>query len=218
MPDEFIRGSDVCELFNMLRMSEVKYLLLRNIDNELPDRLSLNKDIDILVHPSQVSTAHRVFSSFGWKNVRHPWNFGSNFIFLYSMTPFRMYSKNRLNVDVSYELCCRSPNKGEWTPLDLSIQNYAWKNIRVEPNTVWKYRLKYEEELLHLLTRCIFDKKQFQIGYQKQIEALLSKMRIERFRHQLELVFFKFAPFLEELVLSKQYDKICREYLKFSDY
>ncbi len=211
-------STEIKSSFEILQQHDIKYILLRNIDNELPDNLSRTKDIDILIHPLSLLSAHRVLTKSGWRQIRHPWNFGNNFIFLYSMAAFRMYAREGLHIDVACQLACRSPNQGEWMPLDQIIQDSAWAERRYEPDTIWKYRLGHEVETIHLITRCIFDKKQFHDGYRARIEELLLVLDMDKFRLLLELVFFFFFPVLEALLHSMQYDRVRHEYLKFSDY
>ena len=111
----------------------------------------------------------------GWFPVRHPWDFGDNFIFLYSMNPLEFYEKNGIYLDVSYQLCCRSVNNGEWMPLDQKINNSVWNN-RKQDNTYGWYILSDEDLFLHLITRSVFDKKKFTDGYIEQIQNLFKKI------------------------------------------
>lgn len=215
---EFFAVETVHRVFEKLVGDGVTFLLLRNIDSELPAQLSRDKDIDILVHPSSLQAAHRFFQTAGFKQIRHPWNFGDNFVFLYSMTPFRMYDSKGLHFDVAYQLACRSPNRREWTPLDQWIQDSAWENRREEPGQPWKYRLGYEDEAVHLLSRCIFDKKGFPPGYRHRLEELERLVNVSELCLRLELVFFKFTTKLMGLLKARKYDEIHRLYLQFADY
>lgn len=211
-------STEINNLFRILLHNKIPFLLLRNINNELPYNLSRDKDIDILIHPSAIIQAHRTFISSGWRQIRHPWDFGNNFVFLYSMPPFRMYKRKGLHIDVTYQLACRSPNRGEWTPLDKVIQDSAWENCREEIDLPWRYRLGYKDEMIHLLTRCIFDKKKFSIGYQQRIEELLSLIDLNNFQFVLNRVFFRFSKTLIELIEAREYENIGSSYLRFHDY
>lgn len=215
---EYVSYESIKSFFTLLQEHCIEYVLLRNNDEELPNQLIKTKDVDIIVMPSHAKKLHRLLLSNGWKNGKHPWDFADNFVFLYSMTPFKMYSKNGLNIDVCYELACRSANRGEWIPLDQTIQNSVWQNRRVENDSAWKYRLSYEDELVHLLTRCIFDKKQFTTAYRQEIEKLLKLVSDTELDRRMSMVFFKFTPFLKELLSCKAYDDICVSYIEFSDY
>jgi hypothetical protein len=214
---DYINYDQIEELFQTLNNSNVEYVLLRNINNELPLKLSKSKDIDIIVNPNDKYKLCEVLDKSRWLNIMHPWDFGNNFKFLYSMDKFLMFKKNDIHLDVCFQLSCRSFNDGEWFPLDESIQNSVFNNKR-KVKFDWKYELLFEDELIHLLTRAIFDKKRFDQGYILRIQDLLKKIELNEFLKKLEKVFFKFSPNLIGLVQEMKYDQIRNNYLNFKEY
>ncbi|MDB4121814.1 nucleotidyltransferase family protein, partial [Flavobacteriaceae bacterium] len=167
--EKFVNTEHINELFETLEEGKIEYTLLRNIDNELPDKLSVNKDIDIIVHPKDIKKLVSTLKKKQWNLVKHPWDFGHNFVFLYSMDPFLFFKKKQLHLDVCFQLSCRSLNNGEWFPLDESIQDSIWI-YKKKVDKPWNYVLSNEDYLIHLLTRSIFDKKEFTTGYIVEIE------------------------------------------------
>lgn len=211
-------SKQITDFFEILEQSNIQYLLPRNINNEIPEALPIDKDIDILIFPSDKGRCNEALLNAGWKLGKHPWDFGSNFKFLYSMDSFRWYTKDSLHIDVSYQLCCRSPNQGEWVPLDQEIQDSAWGNRLVDTNSPWKWSLCVEDELVHLLTRCVFDKKDFNVGYTERIEELVDIVDFVEVESRLKHVFFMFSSTMISLVKSGSYSDIIESYFSFSDY
>jgi len=216
--NSYISSNQVVEIFDVLN-GNIEYVLLRNINNELPDRLKETKDIDILVNSHYKSNLITLLKKEKWLQIIHPWDFGDNFNFLYSMDEFLMFRKGKINLDVCFQLCCRSLNAGEWFPLDESIQKSVFTNKRKKcKNDFITYRLSYEDELIHLITRCIFDKKIFNDGYIERIQSLLGKIDMNLVSKKLEKIFFKFTPFLIQLLLYEEYSQIRNNYITFKEY
>ncbi len=215
---KFVLREEIDDAFEACLASSARFVLLRNAGDQLPDQLPVKQDIDILVHPEDAKQFHEALLGAGWKRGKHPWDFGSNFRFLYSMTPFRWYHKGSIFLDVAYQLACRSPNAGEWMPLDELIQIDVWSRRREEPKTPWKYRLALEVELVHLLTRCIFDKRTFNDAYIASIACLFPQANRKCLNDYLERVFFRFTPILITMLEENQYDRIRDAYHSFVDY
>lgn len=212
-----IDKNEILNIFNMLNNANIEYVLLRNIDNELPEHFEAKKDIDILVKAESKNKFKKVIKEAGYKQVRHPWDFGKNFVFLYAMDRLEFFTKDSINLDICYQLCCRSVNCGEWMPVDQLINDSVWENRRKNSEWGW-YELCPEDELLHLLTRCVFDKKVFNNGYRKRIEELMQKVNREEVYRRLEVVFFKFSDRMLDMIEEKQYDDILDSYITFTDY
>lgn len=207
----------VLSLFEDLNRNGIEYVLLRNLGNEFPSNHSSDKDMDILVHKRSQKPFHELMSKGCWKKIQHPWDFGNNFIFLYAMDPFEMYIKSNLNLDVCYQLNCRSINDGEWMPLDQSINDSVWINKQKNSVFPW-FEMCREDQLVHLITRCIFDKKRFPTEYINEIDALYQKVDLEMLREKLKYVFFKFTPVLMKNIENSAYENLVNKYLQFSDY
>ena len=209
--NDFFSKNQVLDLFNLLN-ENVEYILLRNINNELPSRLSKKKDIDIIVKESSLDILNTILLKNKWNVIRHPY---SRVPFLYGMTPFIFYNKNGLHLDVCCQLSCRSLNKGEWFPLHMDIQKKIWKDKIAVNQPFITYMLSSEDEFVHLLTRCIFDKKSFHKDYINRIEFLLRKIDISVVKGLLELVFYKYTNRLIEMIENKRFEKIPQDYIQF---
>lgn len=214
----FVSPIHISELFRLLNRHKIDYVLLRNLNDELPSQLKITKDIDILVNPLHKSILIDVLEEDNWLKLIHPWDFGKNFKFLYSMNEFIMFKKNNIHLDICFQLHCRSLNDGEWFPLDEIIQTSCFKNKKHILNKPWLYQLSLEDELIHLITRCIFDKKQFELTYIKRIQFLFKNIDEKLFYSKLEKVFFKYTSNLVQLLINEKYAEIRPNFLTYKDY
>lgn len=210
-------SQEILNLFNELNKQNIKYVLLHNINDELPNNLSVNKDIDILVKDTCKSAFQSFMKVNAWKKIRHPYDIGNNFMFLYNMDKLEMYRKNRISLDICYQLNARSINNGEWMPLDQEINTSIWIGRKKNKIYPW-YELDIENQVLHLVVRCIFYKKKFSCKYVESINHYFEKSSKEILEQKFSLVFFKFAPYLIELIELKKYGDIISEYFAFSNY
>lgn len=210
----YVEANRIVDFFELLNSHGLEYVLLRNIGEELPFRFAARKDIDLLVRSQCRSQFHQIISRDGWHSVDHPYR---NSVFLYGMDKFDMFSDGTINIDVSYQLCCRSVNDGEWVPLDQMINESVWKNRRRNDRNNW-FEMGPEDQLVHLVTRCIFDKGAFELGYTDSIEGLLSQIDLDALALRLRLVFFKFAPVLLQSLRTRDYSTIVERYFQFSEY
>ena len=147
----------VLNLFRQLEGQNIAYAVLRDLEHSIPDKVDNTKDIDIIVYEKDKDKFHKFMKQNKFTQVRHPWNFENNFVFLYAMDPLEFYVKDIFHLDICYQLCCRSSDHGEWLPIDQMVQKSVWENRR--KNLQYGYfQLSAEDEFVHLITRCIFDK------------------------------------------------------------
>lgn len=204
-------------LFDELHELNIEYVVLRDLDRVLPDKITADKDIDLLVRDKDKERYRDLLKKCGYRKIRHPWDFGNNFVFLYAATPFDFYIKGDIRLDISYQMCCRSINAGEWMPVDNIIQQSVWETRSIRTGEKW-YRLSREDELIHLLTRCIFDKKEFSDKYINRIEELMPKVNIHDVENKLLKVVFNFTQLLLNMIKKSEYAEINKSYLTFMAY
>jgi hypothetical protein len=216
---KLINNKEIVNVFNLLNSQKIEYILLRNIDNELTDWLTVGKDIDILVHKKDELKFIDFFNLHGYSAIKHPFR---NDIFLYGSDKFEFKYNNNNNIlfDLNFQILVKSLDAGQWIPLDNNIQLSAWKNKRLEQqeNGISYWTLCYEDEFICLVARSIFDKKEFQEGYTKRIINLLPLIDRKSVISKLELIFFKFTPYLMKLIEKKRYPDIIKKYLAFREY
>lgn len=214
-----IDPAELIRIFNKLNESGLSYILLRNINHELPDNLKVGKDIDLLVQKHEEQEFKVFFNNNGYNPIKHPFR---NDTFLYGVDrfEFKYNNNNKILFDLNFQLAVRSLDVGQWIPLDQEIQDSAWRNMRFEKsNSGFSYwTLSREDELVTLVSRSIFDKKNFDEGYIRRIEELMPLVSLCEVEYKLRLIFFKFTPYLVSLISNKQYQNIIYNYLKFKEY
>jgi len=215
----YICKNEVKSIFNILNKTGLNYILLRNIDNELPEKLEIGKDIDILVSKNDEKKFQEFFKRNGYETIPHPFR---NDVFLYEVDRFEFKYNNNNNIlfDLNFQIVVRSLDAGQWIPLDQKIQESAWNNRRFEKiDEEFRYwTLSYNDEFVTLIARSVFDKKVFLKGYINRIEELKNKIEVNDVKEKLELVFFKYTPYLLEQIENKDYDNIIKNYLQFKEY
>lgn len=215
-----IKSNCVEKIFNLLNEAKIDYILLRNINNELPNALQQKKDIDILVKKKDDNTIKNFFYSNKYIEINHPLR---NRNFLYGIDKFKfIYNKNNnIIFDLSYQITVSSLNQElSIVPLDKAIQESAWKNKRLKKinNNFSYWTLSYEDEFVSLISRSIFDKKSFLEGYIKRINKLYDCVSKSDVLEKLNLIYFKFTPYLITLIENNRYNEIIQQYLEFKEY
>ncbi len=215
----YIAYKEVIEIFALLNLDGLNYILLRNINNELPYNLKFGKDIDILVHECDKIKINNFFKYHGYKVKSHPLRH-DKFIYNANKFEFRYNKSNKIIFDLNFQVLVKSLDAGQQIPLDQEIQSSLWENKRFVQldNNFGYWALGYEDEFVCLLARSILDKREFQIYYRERIEHLLDIINIDCAKKKLYVVFFKFTPVLVSLIVSKKYGDIVESYLKFKDY
>ena len=202
------------QIFQDLNDCGIKFLVLRDVDKKLPFNITSEKDIDLII-PELEYKKFTCLQKKGWNEILHPF---ANGVFLYGLKRFRMFDVAGIPIDFTTKLCVRSLNKGEWMPLDQSIQDSIFKNS-IESSFSSNVRtLGPEHELLHLISRSIFDKNEFSDSYKGRIDELHLALDSLLLREMLLTVFFKFTNSLLENLKIKKYDKIYDLYIKFDEY
>lgn len=213
----YVNPNSIIDLFNKLNASGFEYILIRNINNELPGSLKTGKDIDLLIHFNERRKFINFLKANGFKRISHPHQHDR---FLYGVKIFEFFvNKDNVLLDLNYQLACRSLNAGEWIPLDHKIQNSAWENKVINKiDNFTYYSLGLEDEFVALVTRSVFDKKEFENGYMERIDELMKLIDVNEVMAKLQLIFFKFASVLLTMLKKRQYKVILDTYLSFSEY
>jgi hypothetical protein len=213
----FHNDTAIANLFFHLNECKTDYILIRNIDQELPSRLEIGKDIDILARYDHREAIKSTLGELGYHTTPHPHRRDT---YLYNTRRFDFFkSKQGIIVDVHYNLACRSLDAGQWIPLDAFIQESAWNNRRfISDDNLSYWRLGYEDELVALIVRSVFDKQVFQDGYIRQIEKMIQQADRNELYMRLKLVFFAYTDSLLNQIEARSYSSIRANYLQFADY
>lgn len=212
-----IKSQLVTKIFNELDSMGVDYVTLRGFEL-IPDKISIKRDVDLLVHPDSVSAANKIFIDNGFVIIQTPGE-PANTIYLYDAVPSIFFIHNTLDIafHLVQELSYRSLNKGEIVPVDKELQTSIFENKRYV-DEIWKYAPSFEDEMLMLICRCIYDKKTVSLPYKAKIEKLFGVISPEKLHKYCKLVFQKFTFLLLSLVENKKTEYIVEKYNTFCDY
>ncbi len=213
----YIERKKIDNFFKMMNQSKIRYVLIKNIGNELPNQLKKNKDIDILVHPEDKRIFKILMKQNKYLRILHPYGKEQGWTFLYQMDECYMFCKEGLYVDVCFQLCCKSLMPKSWIPLDASINISIWGNRYFDQRESW-YVMDDQNLFVYLLVRCIFDKKEFSPKYIKEIDKYTFLTREQGTTEKLSKIFFKYTPHLLEKLDKKQYNQILQQYISFVGY
>lgn len=217
---KLIQADEIKNIFSLLNKSKLNYIITWNIDNELPSALKVGKDIDILIKKNDEKKFINFFHTNNYQTTNHPFKYD---IFLYGVDTFEfkyMNYDNNIDFDMVFQIAVRSLDAGQFIPLDQKIQVSAWRNKRFEKSSddFGYWTLSYEDELVCLIARSIFDKGEFKGGHTKRINELLKLINKNDVLDKLYVIFFKYTPQLFKHIEDKDYNGIIKDYLNFKEY
>ena len=217
---KLIDGHEIKKIFNLINKSELNYILMWNINTELPSALKIGKDIDILINKHDEKKFINFFKINNYRQINHPFKFD---VFLYGVDKFEFKynnSDNYIDFDINFQLLVRSLDAGQFIPLDQLIQKSAWQNKRFEKlsEDFGYWTLSYEDEFVCLVARSIFDKKEFKKGHINRINELIKVVDRNNVIEKLNKIFFQYTPYLFKLLENQDYEEIIDNYLQFREY
>jgi hypothetical protein len=117
------------KIFTDLQISGIRYVVLRNFD-DIPTKCSLSNDIDLAVHPDDMSSAHTILMR---HLPQHQRDKVSRDKLLYGARVHNHYLLPTLNIhiDVVQGLYYTSLNNGEKIPAPSVLQDLLFKRRRV---------------------------------------------------------------------------------------
>lgn len=216
IPKKLIR-----DFFDDINRFGIRYVLIKNIGHELPEKLENGKDIDILVHIDDKDIFARQMSQHGFHIHTHPLGIEHGWTFAYGLPEYQFWQKNdteyELYIDATFKLCCKSFTPYVWIPLDKKINKAIWETrVWDEVNHWWI--MDEHTEIVYLLIRCIFDKRSFSAAYIQEIESRKQLLYDEQAIEKMRLIFFQFTDALISLIQQGEYENILRKYITFANY
>ncbi len=217
----YIPAQEIKDFFTQLNSSGIDYVLIKNIADELPNQLQDGKDIDILVKENQIKEFEKFMRSHNYKKRIHPYGkkVGWNFVYKLPESQFWKLNNNQftLYIDVCFKLCCKSLMPKVWIPLDNYINENIWINKIFDEENNW-WIMDNESQIVYLITRSVFDKKEFNSKYITEIEQRKNLLKNESVKLKLSKIFFKYTDSLIAQIENNNYDQIVNNYLTFKEY
>lgn len=215
----FHKAEDVQSLFKLLNDANINYLLTKNIGGELPDKLKIGKDIDLIVQPEDYEKFQTLLRDAGYRKLAHPYGkeVGWRFIYGAHENIFLRHAINLLVVDAYAELCTQTIAMNAWLPLDRIVQESIWQNKVWDAENKW-WIMDNENMVIYLVTSSVFEKHGFSEVYINEIEQRKDLLASPTARQKLERIFFRFTDTLVDKVREGRYEEILVSYLTFTDY
>lgn len=208
----------ILSIFEKLNNSGIEYLLIKNIGDELPNKLSIDKDIDILVRACDKNKFKKLISTLGGIEMIHPYGQWSGFETLYGTEfPKMYYLPSRLMLDVADSLCVKCLNVDAWIPLDMQINASIWLD-KVWNSCLQCWQIDDRNLICYLIARCIFDKCSFSEKYIHEIEKRKHLLDEEVVQEKISSICFGFTDSLIDLIKQDNYDKCYEKYIKYNNY
>ncbi|AGF78801.1 hypothetical protein UWK_02261 [Desulfocapsa sulfexigens DSM 10523] len=203
------------KVFDSLHGNEVEFIFLRGF-SDVPKKVSLSNDLDILCKPKHKKTIEVLFSQLGYKCSEDS---RDKNIYLYNAEPHQHFfcRKRDLHFDIVYSLAYQSPNHNEWVSVHQEIQKSIWKNKK-RVQDIWFFQPDNTDLAIHLICHSIFDKREFRRKHIKELETITPYIDFDKYRHLLTLIFFKFTPYLIKLIENKDYESVFASYMMFKEY
>lgn len=221
MEEKFIDIGMIKLFFDELNKSEIEYVLIKNIDKELPECLPNGKDIDIVVKDNDIDCFENMMKTTGFECMVHPLGISKGYQFLYGLTEPTFWRMTKgsmiLCVDVTTKLCCKSLVPKTWIPLDRKIQERIWHKREWDNENHW-WIMDAETRFVYYLVRCIFDKQCFDRKYVGEIEHAMNLVDMQVVRTLLRVIFFKYTDRLLEFITEKRYNEIYLDYVSYRNY
>ena len=217
----FVEAQVIRKVFETMNTSSIQYVLAKNIARELPERLSEGKDIDIIVNPRNQDQLKKVLGA-SYRMIEHPLSTKNGWRYLYGLTEYEFWTTKehenaKYYMDISFEMSCKSLMPKMLVPLDIEIQRRVWKERRWDEEMQW-WVLDSDTQMVYYLTRCIFDKRQFEQRYIDEIEKLKKQVNWVVVEQLARYVFFGYSERLIQLICDGNYNSICEDYLRYSRY
>ncbi|MBO5166218.1 MAG: nucleotidyltransferase family protein [Lachnospiraceae bacterium] len=199
--------------FEQLNNAPIRYLLVKNIDDYLPDNLYAGQDIDIMVHPEDRECLQALLADEGFeRNIHLEKSRTTGYTLEGEMDETHCFQKEGMIIDVCYQLYVNGLQRGSVFSLHQDIQKDIWEKRQWNAEKGW-YQLDEENLLAYCIARCVFDKKSFPLGYLTEIEKRSGLLEKESVQKKLYTVFSDFTPNLFGLLETKQYENIREAYV-----
>jgi hypothetical protein len=201
-------------IFEQLENAGIEFVLLRGADT-IPAACDKGADIDMLIAPDGLVLAQEIFRNSGFTHQVDSVG-GAR---LYEAQPHHhfYYPALEFHIDVVIGLHYTSLNRRDSVGVHRHLQASVIDRRR-RTDDLWRYTPSVNDSLLHLLCRCIYDKQTCPPKYAAIIGDMFEAADNRTLNQELEGLFFRFAPCIEEIVRSGHAQDIPQRYLQFQDY
>ena len=155
---KMIKKIEIIKIFKDISKFPYDTLLLRNTENELPSKLSVGKDIDLLVKKKNRNSLRNYLKRLGYIKINHPWKKVPKDS---SIIPFDYYlHSSGAILDINYQLVHCNLTRTKFLLHRDWLQNYVWKTFIVRKFGAFSFPfISLETEFIISSVRCVVDKR-----------------------------------------------------------
>jgi hypothetical protein len=191
-----------------------EFLTLRNF-HLIPEQASCDNDIDLLVHKRDYEKVAAFMQDLGYEIT-----YDQGYEYLYGAVS-HIHCVNRekdVHFDIVAGLYYRSlANPQIFVGGFEDLERSMWEN-KVNSDACWKYEPSIEDQLTHICSHSIFDKRKVTSSYENKIKELYEISDKERLTRLFEMSFFKVASHLLTIIKGGDCTNLFNEYVGYSQY
>lgn len=180
----------------------------RIIENE-------KKRVTILCKKKDYAFIVEIFKENGYAKMIHPLSKYHGYRYEYKLSEFLLFYNKDFEIEIFFELPCRSLTPKILIPLDRMIQGNAWQNPVVENGI---YYINPRVYIVYIISNEILAKGMFEEKNRKWIVNNKGYLQEEIVYTMLDKVFFKFTDVLIEKIMNEQFAEIYQLYISFDLY
>lgn len=195
------------------KITNSRFVTLRNYDL-IPNESSIENDIDLLIPLVYIQDLANKLSEFNYDIYQ------DNNPCMYGATPHIHFKHNQLDVhfDVTTGLYYRSiANKNIFINIDNKLTDKILNNKK-QVDTIFRYIPDPNDEIVHLVCHCIFDKNKTTNRYKNKILELVDNIDSTKVKNLLNLVFYKASNMIFEKIINKDVENLFESYITFKAY
>ena len=195
------------------QVTNKQFVTLRGFD-EIPNQISVNNDVDVMVCGSHIIP----FLDQEFKKLDFTLHV-DNHSYMYGAEPHYQFINNKLDVkfDIVTGLYYRSINdKMLWIPINKEVQKSMIAN-KINVDEIWGSQPSSEDELIHLLCHCIFDKRKVSQKYIDRINYLLKNIDEDKVKYLMERAFYASWESVYNKMKTNP-SKLYEEYVQYTNY
>jgi len=191
-----------------------EFLTLRNF-HLIPEESSIENDIDLLIHKEDYAKVASFMQELGYEityDQGHQYLYGA-------VSHIHCVKRDRdIHFDIVAGLYYRSlANSQIFVGGFEELEKSMWKN-KVSTSKCWKHEPSMEDQLTHLCSHSIFDKRKVTPFYSSKIKELYGVSDSKRLKSLFDLSFYKVSPHLLSIIAGGDCSTLFNEYLGYSSY
>jgi len=208
------KESLISKTFDLIsNVTNNRFVSIRNHDL-IPHQSSMDNDIDLLIPAIFMQSLVDKLSSFGYEIYQ------DNNQCMYGAQPHVHLKHHTLNVhfDIVTGLYYRSiANKNIFINIDTKLTDKMLNN-KIKVDTIYRNIPHPNDEIVHLVCHCIFDKNKTTDRYKDRIIELTKNIDPDIVHDLLKLIFYKASNLIFSKVINHEVEDLYESYITFKDY